>query len=95
MIDIYLCRRNILLGHHLTAKLEDFGFTQEIPSIVDGRSVITAAFVAKSLGYAPPKMDIAHVSCKSEMYYYGVVCINVCVYVTFNGMQKYNVQQHI
>ena len=36
---------------HLTAKLGDFGFTQEIPHLTEGRSVITAAIVAKSFGY--------------------------------------------
>ena len=83
--DLCLCRRNILLEHHLTAKLGDFGFTQEIPRLTEGRSVITVAIVAKSLGYSPPEMDTAHVSCKSDMYCYGVVCINI-MYVLYLTM---------
>ena len=70
-------RTNILLDQHLSAKLGDFGFAQEIPQLVGGRSVITAAVVAKSLGYSPPEMDMCHVSPKSDVYSYGVVCTYV------------------
>ena len=69
-----LYSRNILLDSHLTAKLGDFGSTQEIPCVEGGKSFISAAIVAKSLGYSPPELDTAHVSCKSDMYCYGVVC---------------------
>ena len=75
--DQFYCSRNILLDKDLTAKLDDFGFTQEIPYMAGGKSVITAAMVAKSMGYCPPEMDTAHISCKSDMYCYGVVRINL------------------
>lgn len=71
------CSRNILLDKDFTAKLGDFGFTQEIPYMVGERSMITAAMVAKSMGYCPPEMDTAHISCKSDMYCYGVVRIKI------------------
>lgn len=66
-------RTNVLLDRHLTAKLGDFGFSQEFPQVVAGRSFITAAVVAKSLGYSPPEMDTCRVSPKSDVYSYGVV----------------------
>lgn len=66
-------RNNILLDRHYTAKLGDFGFSREFVQITEGRSVITAAAVAKSAGYSPPELDTCHVSPKSDMYSYGVV----------------------
>jgi len=53
--------------------LGDFGFSQEFPQVIAGRSFITAAVVAKSLGYSPPEMDTCQVSPKSDVYSYGVV----------------------
>ena len=74
---IYACvyhhRTNVLLDHHLTAKLGDFGFSQEFAQVVGGRSFITAAVVAKSLGYSAPEMDTCKVSPKSDVYSYGMV----------------------
>ena len=84
-IHSILYRYNILLDHHLTAKLGDFGFAQEIPRLTEERSVITVAIVVKSLGYSPPEMDTAHVSCKSDVYCYGVVCINI-MYILYLTM---------
>ena len=57
--------------------------------MIGGRSVITSAYVAKSLGYSPPEMDdSAHISCKTDMYCYGVVCIIIILasYVTINTL---------
>ena len=62
----------MLLDRYLTAKLGDFGFTQEV-KLVAGRTMITAAAVAKSLGYCPPEKDMCHISPKSDVYSYGIV----------------------
>ena len=70
-------RTNILLDQHMSAKLGDFGFAQEVPQLVGGHSVITAAVVARSLGYSPPEMDLCHVSPKSDVYSYGVVSMSI------------------
>lgn len=66
-------RANVLLDRHLTAKLGDFGFSQELPVPVEGRTMVTAAVVAKSLGYCPPEVDSCHISPKSDVYSYGIV----------------------
>lgn len=55
--------------------------------------MITAAMVAKSLGYSPPEMDTAHISCKSDMYCYGVVRIKLCVNV--NDLLYYGLGMHM
>ena len=60
-------RCNVLLDRHLTAKLGDFGFTQEV-NLVAGRTMITAPAVAKSVGYCPPEKDTCHISPKSDVY---------------------------
>ncbi len=67
------CRSNVLLDRHLTAKLGDFGFTQELPLSMRGHTMVTAVAVAKSLGYSPPELDTCHVSPKSDVYSYGIV----------------------
>ena len=67
------CRNNILLDQYLNAKLGDFGFSQQMPKLIGGKSMITAAVVAKSLGYSAPEMDTCHVSHKSDVYSYGVI----------------------
>ena len=51
-------RANVLLDKHLVAKLGDFGFSQELPEVVEGRTVVTAAVVAKSLGYSSPELPL-------------------------------------
>ena len=70
---VFNYRTNVLLDQHLSAKLGDFGCAREVPHLMGGRSVITTAVVAKSLGYSPPEMDTCHVSPKSDVYSYGVV----------------------
>lgn len=59
----------------MTAKLGDFGFAREMPIVQSNPAVtlVTAALVAKSAGYAAPELDTAHHSTKSDMYAYGVV----------------------
>ena len=64
----------MLLDRFLTAKLGDFGFTREV-RVVAGKSMISAAAVAKSLGYGPPERDSGHISPKSDVYSYGVVSL--------------------
>ena len=54
------------------AKIGDFGFTQE-GKIVEGRTMVTALSLAKSLGYCAPEKDTGRHSPKSDMYSYGVV----------------------
>lgn len=73
LIRVPINRRNILLDENLRAKLGDFGFSREIPEILDGRSVITATLVSRSSGYAAPETDSSNVSVKTDMYSYGVV----------------------
>ena len=36
--------------------------------------MITAALVARSAGYAAPESEAGHISTKSDMFSYGVVC---------------------
>ena len=70
-------RSNILLDQYSNAKLDDFGFSQEMPQMIGGKSMITATVVAKSLGYSAPELDTCHISHKSDIYAYGMVsCYN-------------------
>ncbi|XP_065887583.1 uncharacterized protein [Dysidea avara] len=69
--------RNILLDENLRAKLGDFGFSQEIPQLIAGRSVITVPMVSRSAGYTAPETEYAHVSVKTDMYSYGVVALEL------------------
>ena len=69
----------MLIDRHLTAKLGDFGFSQEFAQVIGGRSFVTAAVVAKSLGYSPPEMDTCRVSPKSDVYSYGVVSLHFAI----------------
>ena len=59
----------------MTAKLGDFGFARQMPLHRPNPDVtlVSAAFVAKSAGYAAPELDTARHSPKSDMYSYGVV----------------------
>ena len=63
----------MLIDRHLTAKLGDFGCSQEFSQVVGGQSFVTAAVVAKSLGYSAPEVDTCRVSPKSDVYAYGEV----------------------
>lgn len=63
----------------MCAKLGDFGFARELPQMSPGRTLVTAAFVAKSAGYSAPKLDTAHHSAKSDVYGYGVVSQLLCL----------------
>ena len=69
----YLYRNNILLDKYMCAKLGDFGFSRELTQINPGKTLVTAAFVAKSAGYSAPELDTAHHSVKSDVYAYGMV----------------------
>lgn len=73
LVVLRVYRANVLLDHHLTAKIGDFGFSQELPEPVKERTMMTAAVVAKSLGYSPPELDSGHISPKSDVYCYGIV----------------------
>ena len=42
-----------------------------VVKLTDGRSVITAALVSHSSGYAAHETDMAYVSVKADMYSYG------------------------
>lgn len=70
---MFVSSGNVLLDKHLTGKLGDFGFTQELPLSTQGHTMVTAVTIAKSLGYAPPEQDTCHASPKSDVYSYGVV----------------------
>jgi len=63
----------------MTAKLGDFGFSQEFVNVVGDRSIITATIVAKMVGYSAPEMDMCHISPKTDTYSYGVVHKYYCV----------------
>ena len=82
-----ILRSNVLIDRYFTAKLGDFGFTQELPLSTSGHTMVTAVAVAKSLGYCPPEHDTCHISPKSDVYSYGIVSHNVSVY----GIVSHNV----
>lgn len=87
----------------MTAKVGDFGFAHELPQLLPGRTMVTAAIVARSLGYCPPEFMDCKVSPKSDVYSYGVVsccyiniiysnqfCIEQVALETFTGQEAYN-----
>lgn len=68
---------NILLDEHLVAKIGDFGFSIELPEIVSGHTLITAApgaGMAGTVGYMPPEFQAGKYSTYSDVFSYGVVC---------------------
>ena len=72
-----------------------------MPKLLGGKSMITVAVAAKSQGYSPPEMDMCHVSHKSDVYSYGVVCQVYIYYHTFvykgleYGVKQYNAKLHV
>ena len=65
---------NILLDHSMTAKLADFGFSIELPSVSSGKTVLSASCIARSEGYFPSEITLGHFSDRSDVYSFGVVC---------------------
>ena len=64
----------MLLDGHFTAKIGDFGFTQELPKMTSKTvSFKTAKCIAKTVGYNAPEVDICRHSVKTDVYSYGVV----------------------
>ncbi len=66
-------RANILLDGTMTAKLADFGFAIELPSISHGKTLFTVPFFARSEGYYPSEVTSGQFSDKSDVYCYGMV----------------------
>ena len=91
-IDIYhiVCSANILIDHYYNGKVCDFGFAYQVPEVKEGRTLITAPILARSLGYFPPEMVGGQFSIKSDVYSYGVVsfestCSDLC-WIAYNIM---------
>lgn len=66
-------RANILLDANMNAKLADFGFAIELPTISHGKTMFTVPFVARSEGYYPSEVTTGHFSDKSDVFSYGIV----------------------
>lgn len=67
---------NILLDHSYRAKLGDFGFSVELPSISSsGQTLFTAAFLTRSEGYYPSEVTSGKFSDRSDVYCFGVVVL--------------------
>lgn len=71
--SIILYRANILLDKTLNAKIGDFGFSRQLPTMPKGYTLVTAVRTPMSLGYAAPELDGQHHSPKSDVYSYGMV----------------------
>lgn len=76
---------NVLIDSNYCAKLGDFGFSLEMPSIECGRTVVTSPFVAFTQGYCPPEITDGHYSPKSDVYSYGIVMLE-----TYTGLLPYD-----
>ncbi len=76
------CSQNILIDICDNGRIGDFGFSLELPEIVEGRSMFTAQAFARMEGYYPSELSVGHFSTKSDVYCYGVVIHTVlCVFV--------------
>lgn len=76
-----LCRSNVLIDANFTAKLGDFGFSLEMPSVEPGKTIVTCPIAVFTQGYCAPEVAEGHCSTKSDVYSYGVVS-----YGSFNNV---------
>ena len=82
-IPLYMHSSNILLDAHLSAKIGDFGFTTE-GTVVEGRTLVTAVSLAKTLGYSAPEKDTGRHSPKNDLFSYG--CCNCSLLYFHNNL---------
>ena len=101
MILIYCCSANILLDEAYKAKLGDFGFSVELPSVSSGQTLFTANFISRSEGYYPSEVCSGKISDRSDVYCFGVVSwvvmpkIFISMYFqvileTYSGLKAYD-----
>ena len=68
-------RTNILLDSGMNAKLDDFGFSMELPQLSHGKTMFFAPFITQSEGYYPSEVTSGHFSDRSDVYCFGVVSL--------------------
>ena len=70
---------NILIDESYHGKLGDFGFSIEVPKLSSGRTVFTAACIARTEGYYPSEITAGKYSDRSDVYSFGVVSHNMYI----------------
>ena len=83
-VPICTPRANILLDRCFNAKLGDFGFSVELPRVVEDRTLLKARTFVRTGGYYPPELSEELYSPKSDVYSYGVV-VTGCRYIDLDS----------
>lgn len=80
--------QNILIDIYGNGRIGDFGFSLELPEIVEGRSMFTAQAFARTEGYYPSELSAGYFSTKSDVYCYGVVVLE-----TYTGKKAFSAER--
>ncbi len=60
----------------MAGKLSDFGFSLQLPTTHDNKTLISSTGLPGTNGYRPPEYGDSKFSILSDVYSFGVVCVS-------------------